>query len=271
MSTTESNASEIEYEIEKITDKRINLNGKIEYKIKWLGYSDTESSWEPADQLYNAKEAIEEYEKGNQFIKKENNCVCEKKEKFLDKVLIEKYSTENNSLDNDSLNNNNVSHSNSNKDDIKESNSFDEKDYSNTPKIEKIIDDNNESYCDFSIDNNDNKKSIVVEQISKSTKNKFLNKKRNVNKNMFKSIKTTSSTKSSLKDESLEENNAFKILNINNVYSLNGTFFADVGVIFKNNQKKDIILSTRKIWDLDPKKLLQFYEKHICFTDDLEK
>ena len=270
MSKIESNACEIEYEIEKITDKRIKLNGKIEYKIKWLGYSDKESSWEPADQLYNAKEAIEEYEKGIQSTKKDNNSVCEKKEKFLDKVLIEKYSTENNSLDNDSLNNNNVSHSNSNKDDIKESNSFDEKDYSNTPKIEKIIDDNNESYCDFSIDNNDNKKSIVVEQISKSTKNKFLNKKRNVNKNMFKSIKTTSSTKSSLKDESLEENNAFKILKINNVYSLNGSFFADAGVIFKNNQKKDIMLSTRIIWDLEPKKLLQFYEKHICFTDDLE-
>jgi hypothetical protein len=272
MSKIESNTSEIEYEIEKITDKRIKLNGKVEYKIKWLGYSDTESSWEPADQLYNAKEAIEEYEKGNQSTKKDNNSVCEKKEKFLDKVLIEKYSTENNSLDNESLNNNNVSHLNSNKDETKESNAFDEKDYSKTPKIKKNIDDSNENYHNCSIDNNDNKKSIVIEQILKSTKkNKFLNKKRNVKKNMFKSIKTTSSTKSSLKDENFEENNDFKILNINNVYSLNGTFFADVGVIFKNNQKKDIILSTRKIWDLDPKKLLQFYEKHICFTDDLEK
>ena len=173
-------------------------------------------------------------------------------------------------LDNDSLNNNNVSHSNSNKDDIKESNSFDEKDYSNTPKIEKTIDDNNESYYNFSMDNNDNKKSIIIEQILKSTKNKFLNKKRNVKKNMFKSIKTTSSKKSSLKDEDLEENNAFKILNINNLYSLNGSFFADAGVRFKNNQKKDILLSTRIIWDLEPKKLLQFYEKHICFTNDLE-
>ncbi len=269
MSKIESNANEIEYEIEKIIDKRIKLNGKVEYKIKWLGYGDSESSWEPADQLYNAKEAIEEYEKGNEFIKKDKNSVCEKKEKFLDKVLIEKYSTENNSLDN-SLNNNNVSHSNSNKDDVKEINSFDEKDYSITPKIEKNIDDNNESDYNCSIKNKDNKKSIVIEQILKTTKNKFLNKKRNVKKNMFKSIKTTSSTKSSLKDESFEENNDFKILNINNVYSLNGTFFADVGVIFKNNQKKDIILSTRKIWDLEPKKLLQFYEKHICFTDDLE-
>ena len=73
-----------------------------------------------------------------------------------------------------------------------------------------------------------------------------------------------------MKDEDLEENNAFKISNINNLYSLNGSLFADVDVIFKNNQKNDMILSTRKIWDLEPKKLLQFYEKHICFTDDLE-
>ena len=35
-------------------------------------------------------------------------------------------------------------------------------------------------------------------------------------------------------------------------------------------KKKNIILPTRKIWDLEPKKLLQFYENHICFTKDLE-
>ena len=71
---------EIEYEVEKIKDKRI-INDKIEYLIKWKGYSDFENTWEPIENMSNAKEIIEEYEEKekNRFktpiknIKKKNN------------------------------------------------------------------------------------------------------------------------------------------------------------------------------------------------------
>ena len=73
---------EIEYEVEKIKDKRI-INDKIEYLIKWKGYSDFENSWEPIENMSNAKEIILEYEEkekeNNRFktpiknIKKKNN------------------------------------------------------------------------------------------------------------------------------------------------------------------------------------------------------
>ena len=75
---------EKEYEVEKIIDKRI-INDKIEYLIKWKGYSDFENTWEPIENMSNAKEIIFEYEEkikeqeNNKFktplknIKKRNN------------------------------------------------------------------------------------------------------------------------------------------------------------------------------------------------------
>ena len=48
------------YNIEKILDKRIN-NGKVEYKIKWEGYSMSECTWEPMKNLETVKELVDEY------------------------------------------------------------------------------------------------------------------------------------------------------------------------------------------------------------------
>ena len=69
INTTANNDSEIEYEVEKIKDKRI-INGKIEYLIKWMNYTDEESTWEPIENMKNSKLLIEEYE--NQHLNEEN-------------------------------------------------------------------------------------------------------------------------------------------------------------------------------------------------------
>ena len=50
-----------EYEVEKIIDKRI-INGKLEYKIKWVGYPMSECTWEPVRNLANVKPMIKEFE-----------------------------------------------------------------------------------------------------------------------------------------------------------------------------------------------------------------
>jgi len=39
------------YEVEAIKDKRILVNGDLEYLIKWQGYDDTENTWEPMGNL----------------------------------------------------------------------------------------------------------------------------------------------------------------------------------------------------------------------------
>jgi len=51
---------EEEYVVEKILKKRIN-KGKVEYYLKWVGYSEEENTWEPSDNL-DCPELIQKYE-----------------------------------------------------------------------------------------------------------------------------------------------------------------------------------------------------------------
>jgi hypothetical protein len=56
----ETQKEEEEYVVEKIMDKRMK-NGKVEYLLKWKGYTEKESTWETADDG-NFKELIKEYD-----------------------------------------------------------------------------------------------------------------------------------------------------------------------------------------------------------------
>jgi hypothetical protein len=56
--------SENEYIVEKILDKRIE-DGIVEYYIKWEGYDDIESTWEPMENLDNIQNLIAEFEAEN--------------------------------------------------------------------------------------------------------------------------------------------------------------------------------------------------------------
>ena len=60
------------YEVENILDKR-QIRGKIEYLIKWKGYSTSESTWEPLCNLKNIKAIIQKYENKNGQKKKNKN------------------------------------------------------------------------------------------------------------------------------------------------------------------------------------------------------
>ena len=52
--------SEPEYEVEKILQKR-SRKGKIQYYVKWLGFSEAECTWEPEENLGGAEKAIEAF------------------------------------------------------------------------------------------------------------------------------------------------------------------------------------------------------------------
>jgi len=55
-------AAEEVYEVEAITDKRYDDDGTVLYRVKWKGYPDEESTWEPTAHLDSAKNLVKEYD-----------------------------------------------------------------------------------------------------------------------------------------------------------------------------------------------------------------
>ena len=53
---------EKEYKVEEIIDSR-KRRGKLEYLVQWKGYTAEERTWEPAANVQNAPEKIDEYRK----------------------------------------------------------------------------------------------------------------------------------------------------------------------------------------------------------------
>ncbi|OBZ86418.1 Chromo domain-containing protein 2 [Choanephora cucurbitarum] len=60
----ENSSEEEEYEVEKVKSHKVMIeNGKsiLKYLVKWIGYSDKDNTWEPADSLANAADLVDEY------------------------------------------------------------------------------------------------------------------------------------------------------------------------------------------------------------------
>ena len=396
MSIIEESSSEIEYEIEKIIDKRYKKNGKAEYKVKWLGYDDSQSTWEPLEHLSNAKEAIQDYEneiiaknkkinesnnKNKNTINHNNNKNEINKKKINKNSIIENYNNineeENISIINESDNNNiinenNVNDSsniinenssnniinenegenminesenendnnniiNENNDVINEdenNNIINENDSNNIindneddnnniiKQNENNVNENNNQYLNINEkekENNDNstnneifefefenekqrmlgnikmKKIILgntennnlenekkdkekekekyfkIEKMNIPSQKNLLNNKRNTKTKILNTLDNYFSPKETNQEEIIQENDKsnFEILKIHTVGTLNGKTVAFVLIKMGNGEQKDVIILTKKIWDIAPKLLLEFYENHITFIDDL--
>ena len=55
---------EPEYEVEEVLDSRLKC-GKLEYLVKWSGYTEDHNTWEPEDNCENSRDLIEDFHKKN--------------------------------------------------------------------------------------------------------------------------------------------------------------------------------------------------------------
>ncbi|KYR00841.1 chromo domain-containing protein [Tieghemostelium lacteum] len=59
-SSKENGDINVEYEVEKILDKR-NFKGSIQYKIKWEGFGVSDATWENEENVTNCQDLIEKF------------------------------------------------------------------------------------------------------------------------------------------------------------------------------------------------------------------
>lgn len=59
----------IGFSVEKIVDKRISADGKIEYFIKWKGYPNSDNTWEPEEHCH-CPQLIQKFEESRAKAKK---------------------------------------------------------------------------------------------------------------------------------------------------------------------------------------------------------
>jgi hypothetical protein len=62
-----------EFRVEKVMQKRINVNGQVEYLLKWENWSNEENTWEPVENLSNCLHLIRRFEKEQKTVNKEKS------------------------------------------------------------------------------------------------------------------------------------------------------------------------------------------------------
>ncbi|KAF9109066.1 hypothetical protein BGW39_005230, partial [Mortierella sp. 14UC] len=52
---------EAEYEVDKIVNHRYDSNGRLQYEIKWSGFTEKDNSWQTLEDISSAPDALRAY------------------------------------------------------------------------------------------------------------------------------------------------------------------------------------------------------------------
>ena len=75
---------EPEYEVEEVLDSRLK-QGKLEYLVKWSGYTEDHNTWEPKANCANLHDLIED------FHKKNPSTACKLYTNFFSELVFKPY------------------------------------------------------------------------------------------------------------------------------------------------------------------------------------
>ena len=79
---TSKQKQEEDYVVEKIVDER-TVEGRLEYFLKWKGYSSLDNTWEPAENL-DCPELLEEFKKTRAAPSKESSSEPETRKRKVE-------------------------------------------------------------------------------------------------------------------------------------------------------------------------------------------
>ena len=154
------------YNIEKIIGRRMS-KGKLEYKIKWEGYSMDECTWEPIENLETAKELVKEYDQLNPFPKKKT--VKSEKNKKDNNNSINNIRNKDNNQQNENIIQDNVEKIEENEDNKKNENS--PIDLNNEEEEINLVNDNSDNSDDNLSQNNNLNEDKKAFKVSENLKN----------------------------------------------------------------------------------------------------
>ena len=77
-----------EYEVERIVNRRLE-GGRVLYKVKWNGFKDEESTWEPVEHLVGCQDLVDTYEKEHPAYRVAKKCVLGPGKRGRSKEVLE--------------------------------------------------------------------------------------------------------------------------------------------------------------------------------------
>lgn len=78
------------YIVERLRKKRILADGRVQYKVRWMGFSRDDDTWEDEEELLkNSNLMVHEFEQPGSVLDDMRHCICMRPYRFNDGAMIQ--------------------------------------------------------------------------------------------------------------------------------------------------------------------------------------